>query len=234
MKNQYFGDVNDYCKYGLLRCLAGKGVLRVMMAWMLTEDDDSRDGRNLAYLTKPQQWRISDPDLFDTLSILHSTQIARSVLYAEERDFIPGAVYHSRLLTDNHSERTEFFNELSLQASTADLIFFDPDNGIEVKSVPYGRKNSSKYVYWHELQSAFTRGHSLLVYQHFPRQHRMAYLNSLHDRIREHLQPAGVTFFWSSHVAFVLISQKRHQRHFKRTTSDICTNWNNTFQVFSR
>jgi hypothetical protein len=41
MKDQYFADINDYRKYGLLRIL-GEG-LRVGVCWMLTKPDGSGD-----------------------------------------------------------------------------------------------------------------------------------------------------------------------------------------------
>jgi len=37
MKNQYFGDINDYRKYGLLRCFAEAG-LNIGVCWMLTPE----------------------------------------------------------------------------------------------------------------------------------------------------------------------------------------------------
>jgi hypothetical protein len=45
MKNQYFGDVNDYRKYGLLRALQSTWNGSLLVAWMLTPDDGGRDGR---------------------------------------------------------------------------------------------------------------------------------------------------------------------------------------------
>ena len=44
MKNQYFGDINDYRKYGLLRIVAGPGKMSLLVAWMLTPDDGKTDG----------------------------------------------------------------------------------------------------------------------------------------------------------------------------------------------
>ena len=44
MKNQHFGDISDYRKYGLLRALQSSGDGRLLVAWMLTPDDGSRDG----------------------------------------------------------------------------------------------------------------------------------------------------------------------------------------------
>lgn len=46
MKHQYFGDVNDYRKYGLLRTLA-KDDIHILINWMLTPNDGSADGRRM-------------------------------------------------------------------------------------------------------------------------------------------------------------------------------------------
>jgi hypothetical protein len=52
MKNQYFGDINDYRKYGLLRAWQAAGNGTLLVAWMLTPDDGSRDGGSRSYLTR--------------------------------------------------------------------------------------------------------------------------------------------------------------------------------------
>ena len=51
MKNQYFGDIGDYGKYGLLRFLAEHEV-NVAVNWYLTKNDQSNDGNLRGYLTK--------------------------------------------------------------------------------------------------------------------------------------------------------------------------------------
>ena len=50
MKNQYFGDRNDYFKYDLLISLAGQlAAKKLSIIWMLTEDDDSQHGKKTKY-----------------------------------------------------------------------------------------------------------------------------------------------------------------------------------------
>ncbi len=66
MENQYFGDINDYRKYGLLRCFVGAGF-RLGVCWMLTEADGSADGGKIPYLKERERWRDHDPELFDFL-----------------------------------------------------------------------------------------------------------------------------------------------------------------------
>ncbi len=51
MKHQYFGDINDYRKYGLLRQLSNFGQIATSVCWMLTPDAPGNvDGQKLAYL----------------------------------------------------------------------------------------------------------------------------------------------------------------------------------------
>ena len=68
MKHQYFGDINDYRKYGLLRHLSNFGEITTSVCWMLTPDTEGNaDGQKLAYLEKPQKYRHHDPAHFDLL-----------------------------------------------------------------------------------------------------------------------------------------------------------------------
>jgi len=67
VKHQYFGDINDYRKYGLLRLLAKESGLRLGICWMLTPDDGRTDGGKISYLADPERWRNLDPELFDRL-----------------------------------------------------------------------------------------------------------------------------------------------------------------------
>ena len=67
MKNQYFGDINDYLKYGLLRALIMETRLRLGVCWMLTADDGRPDGGKTRYLDQAAVWRAYEPPLFDML-----------------------------------------------------------------------------------------------------------------------------------------------------------------------
>ncbi len=50
MKNQYFGAINDYRKYGLLRILSGAGEVSTGVCWMLTPSDGLTHGQDTDYL----------------------------------------------------------------------------------------------------------------------------------------------------------------------------------------
>jgi len=66
MKNQYFADINDYLKYGILRAIANS-KLKICLCWMLTEDDNRNDGGKIQYLQDSDKWRKYDPALFDVM-----------------------------------------------------------------------------------------------------------------------------------------------------------------------
>jgi hypothetical protein len=54
-------------------------------------------------------------------------------------------------------------------SEAVDLVFLDPDNGLEVASVPPSSPKASKYVFLHEVGAIAERGQSLLIYQHHNR-----------------------------------------------------------------
>lgn len=204
MKEQYVGDINDYRKYALLRVLSDGGRTRVGVCWMLTPDDGGRDGNKLGYLQRPEQFRHYDPELFDILAQATAFPDQRRLLAIEASGVIPGAVYFNDELKDKWPARSVFMQRCFAQFHDTDLVFFDPDNGLEV-SLAKGRKNSSKYVYLDELEMFFVAGKSLLVYQHFPRVERRAFIADCAIRLRRFVQDAPIWAFTTSHVVFLLV-----------------------------
>ena len=231
MKNQYFGDVNDYRKYGLVWALTGQGVLSSMICWMLTEDDDRSDGGKLDYLLKPDTWRGYDEELFDTIREAVVFNGERSVRVAKEKDIIPGADYYEALLTDDKIERTKYFAQFFQEARGKELYFFDPDNGMEVASVPFGRKDSSKYLYWQELQGIHEKGASILIYQHFPREDRDAFIARMTADFLRKTAFEEIISFRTSHVVFFLLALNKHMDIFASATQHLINQWGGQFKA---
>jgi hypothetical protein len=205
MKDQYVGDVNDYLKYALLRRLAERDF-SVAVVWMLTTPDARRDGRRLSYLAQPEKYRQLDPPLFDSLRELVRRE-RRDVRAVAREEIIPNTTYVSDVLSDSLLARHSYFHHTWEIAGERDLIFFDPDNGFSVGSVPKGRRNSSKYLYWDELGEAFSRNYSVVVYQHFPRRRRSDYISEIADRVREVTGSRHILGVSTSHVAFFIVPQ---------------------------
>lgn len=221
MKHQYVGDINDYRKYALLRALSAGGANRIGVCWMLTPDDGGADGGKLAYLGQPERHRHFDPDLFDVLAHVAAEPDRRRLQAIEDSGAIPGATYYNELLPDDAAGRAAFMERGSSQLRDADLIFFDPDNGLET-SLRKGRKNSSKYLYLDEVAAFYEAGKSLLVYQHFPRVERKAFLASCTGRLRGSAAGCAVWAFTTAHVVFFLLIHPESPARLAVAAMDAC------------
>jgi hypothetical protein len=231
MKDQYFGDVNDYKKYAILRTLALQGPLRIAIAWMLTGDDQSTDGRRTNYLNLPRVWRAYDPDSFDILRDALQIRMIRSVAVAKETGLIANAVYHSELLYDGLSHRASYFHALAAKSNEVDLIFLDPDNGIEVKSRPIGSRNSRKYLYHHEIERLYDLKRSLLIYQHFRRQDRGQMIQEISRKLSSLTGADRITTLRTSHTVFFLKAQNQHRGRIDLALRTISQRWHEHIHI---
>jgi hypothetical protein len=232
MKNRYFGDVNDYRKYGLLRCIQAVTDFRLLVAWMLTPDDGGADGRRTSYLSQPERWEHFDPVLFRALrDLVSSNRTSRRVDLIEGTSLIPRARCFSDVVPDNREGRWAWSGSLLETASRFDLVFLDPDNGIEVRSRPVGRKGSSKYVLWREITDLWGRGKSLLVYQHFAREKRDRFIRRLSTELRDRTSAPVVVSFATPYVLFLLALQRRHSGWARGVVERVRTSWQDQFKV---
>jgi len=228
LKNQYFGDVNDYRKYGLLRILTGGGKIKTAVCWMLTPNDNRGDGGFTAYLEQLGKWRDYggyDEDLFDHLKRCVLDHGLRNVSEIENSNLLPSCTFFSEVVPDERAARAAYHARALDTARGCDLVFFDPDNGIEVGTKPIGRKDSSKYLYWHEIDDFWKAGHSLLIYQHFPRLPRDAFIEG---RARELIHKTGtpeVISFRTSHVVFFLVPRAHRREYFRVRSAEIAQRW---------
>lgn len=225
MKNQYFGDINDYRKYGLLRSLQSDGHGTLLVAWMLTPDDGGRDGGLRSYLDAPEIWRKYDFELFDDLVGMLRTATQPFVSLMEGSGLLPRTKYYASMVPDGRLERDVWFKDLLRAASGADLVFLDPDNGIEVPSKPVGRKGSSKYVSWQDIKTLWDSGCSLLIYQHFTREHRDIFTQRLLSDLHERTGACFLEAFRTPHVLFLLAAQERHAERFARVIARVSNRW---------
>ena len=231
MKNQYVGDINDYKKYGLIRVLAGDGehAFRVGVFWMLTEDDERNDGNILEYLNDPIRWQHYDLPLFTKLHSIIHTHRKRTVSLVQKLGILPNATFVDKLLSDDVKLRKNDFSSALDSFNGHEIIFFDPDNGLEIKSKPLGRKNSNKYLYFPEVMEAFDRGHSLVIYQHFPFITRDLYINDRIRQLREATNSSMVFSVSTSRVCFFIVSQPNHIQHFKNRLDVLRNRWGSQF-----
>ena len=208
---------------GLLRILAGGGKNKISVCWMLTANDSRGDGKFTGYLNSPKSWRFFDPELFDFLFHAVSEKNEREVASVARERLIPSATYFSRLLTDGNRE--EYFERLDARLRQPHILFFDPDNGMEVQSVPRGSRGSHKYLYWREAIHFFGQGHSLLIYQHYPRMERERFTILRAVDFFTKMDVATVYSFRTPKVVFFLVPQRHHEQTFRSIAREVGRVW---------
>lgn len=182
MRDNYVGDIGDYVKYGLLRCLSAHTGLRLGIIWYLFPDPcKETDGRYLDYLstTKEHLYRHCDLGLYDKLRDLIAAN-DRNIAAVKNRGLLPeNAVFFETPLSlsglpkgtaktklQRVEARQKWLAQALILTETADLIFLDPDNGLEVSSTAYHQDKSPKFAFYREVEQFWSRGQSLVIYQH--------------------------------------------------------------------
>lgn len=196
-----------------------------MVAWMLTSDDGSSDGKFVSYLDNPQKWSIHDRPLYEELRHILSGNTKRQVKLIEETTLLGGAHYFSDSVPDLATARNDWFSFLLSQIDPIDIVFLDPDNGLEIKSRPYGTVKSSKFVYWREIESLWSKGKSLLIYQHFIREKRIDFIGRMLVTLHTKTPNSLVEAFSTPHVVFFMALQPEHQHFHQKIVISVQKNW---------
>jgi hypothetical protein len=169
MKAQYVGDIGDFGKVLILKHLAGLGF-KIGVNWVLTENDKRTDGKHRDYVSYSGKDCLCccDEEVFEQmLPLARKEKPNRKIEDIEGliRGFSETVVFHSKKYAGGRARRSfekQAFEKLS--TDLANLVFFDPDNGVggEVGS-------SSKHVYLSDLKCYWERKQSLLTYHHLGR-----------------------------------------------------------------
>jgi hypothetical protein len=160
MQDRYTADVGDYLKLGILRALSPG--YRLGVAWWLYPDEKhNKDGRHIGYLSRPERWRHLDPTLFDALGqIVSSGQ--RDVRALEAANLLSGAIFASEIIptsgpiAQRWQARHAWFQTVQRTLEAADLVFVDPDNGLEPAGFSHSAARAGKSITLSELR-ALTR-----------------------------------------------------------------------------
>ncbi|MGC1297931.1 MAG: hypothetical protein WA869_23100 [Alloacidobacterium sp.] len=251
MQNRYVGDVGDYGKYALLRQLCGSDkcrFIRLAVVWCLFPDETfNNDGKHISYL-RSREFVDLDPDLYKALNSIvslgrrHVSSIAelgclpRSTVFFTQLVSVPEDLRAGRIQRVRH--RDDWLRECLCQTQDCELVFFDPDNGLEVASVPKHHPKAGKYIYWNELVPFWNRGNTLLIYHHLNRTAPAALqINSLKLRFASVFDRAAIVplvfrrgssrVFWLVHRSDVL-GQELEQR----AAHLLNTGWSRHFRPF--
>ena len=166
MQDQYVGDIGDYGKYGLLRNVTAVG-LRLAVNWyrvVPVHPGKQEDGKFISYLDQPERYRQYDPELFDCLAeIVHGQK--RSIEEIEASGVLKADFFSDALIRAYRSQ----WHQAALRGTIgADVVFLDPDNGLETATMHQRRAAKEKHTTWQEVKDYYDRGQSVILYQHRP------------------------------------------------------------------
>lgn len=169
MQERYLGDSHDFLKYALLRHLHSRLDLRLGINWYLTSPEQvdmpgNNDGEKRHHL-KGGVWEAADPDLFERIHGF-DTPSNRVLANVAQWGLLPADTLYFDLPVSMH-ERSSWHQAGVRALNGADLVFLDPDNGFEVKSM--SARTRAKYALFDEIAAYLDAGQAVLAIQ-FARQ----------------------------------------------------------------
>jgi hypothetical protein len=249
MQNQYIGDVVDFGKYGLLRHLAGLfddgPRLRLGVLWYLVPDGGRQNGaRGVGYLkdSVALPYRRCDAALYDRLrAIVRAGRrsvdaIRTSGLLPPDTVFVDDMLRFGTLGDSKRAERRSQWMVANVQrTASCDLVFVDPDNGLECGKTAPTSRNGPRYAFLNELQAIVFRRQTLVLYQDTSRkrvpgreiQHGLEMI----DELGRGVPPMALRFRGRSCAFFVYPAAEHHPLVTKRIASLLATPWSRYFEL---
>ena len=187
-QDNYVGDIGDFANNGLLRYLCGLNSaplkdqrLVLGVVWYRNKGNPrSPDGNRINYLNVSESnaslYRECDKELYDTLQKL----VGKSLVNGKKRDIqqliqssiLPNDTQHY-LACMNANDRGEWFKDALKKTAGAELIFINPDTGLDLE-IDKGKREvvleeettSVKHTSLSELRAFVKKKKSLVIYQH--------------------------------------------------------------------
>ena len=170
MQDRYVGDIGDYVKQAILRALMPGYHLGIAW-WLYPDEAHNSDGRHIGYLSQPGLWRSYDPELFDSLAAVVA-QGRRRVQALQDASILANATYCDEIIpttgspADRRAGRSAWFNRVRTQLADCDLVFADPDNGLETAGFSPGALVGGKCIAFAEVAALATPNRTLVIYHH--------------------------------------------------------------------
>jgi len=221
MQNRYAGDVGDFGKYGLLRTLCGQPpLLSLGVVWYLVSDEQAnRDSKHTRYLARDHErrYRACDPELYDALRGVASDR--REVAAIERSGVLGNAAFFSKLVDTGNREA--WLREALNAVTGRDLVFLDPDTGVETKATPLDSLHGGKFCGYQEVREFLRVGASVVLHEHFGpsdiAEVRVTWLcRELTGRVAPPAPPFALLFHRGMVRAFLVLPQQRHAETIQR------------------
>lgn len=223
MQNRYAGDIGDFGKFLLLKRLKSENIRLGVNWYLVLKEEENKDGEKTEYLENSKYVK-TDKLLASQLSKIVNSE-NRGIKLIEESNVLPeGTIYYSEEVKQGKELRENWFKQSLSILKNADLIFLDPDNGMEVKSCPSkGRKKSIKYVYCDEVEEYYKNGQSILIYQHATRKKLEEHRNEWAERFIKNLKlnKDQLVSIKGNSRYYILIMQQKHKNTLSKSIKEL-------------
>ncbi len=155
------GGVGDFGKFALLRHLMKDR--RLAVCWYLTcESNVAKDrGRHFDYLKRPEDFRHFDPEVFDQLVEFDggSRALIDPLTDLHMSRLLENAVFLRQLVPPRASLRRQWLDALVGSVYGTNLVFLDPDTGIQGKRLTPGHVALAEIAALRSPDRALVIGH---------------------------------------------------------------------------
>jgi hypothetical protein len=184
MNRQYFGDTRDLFKFDLVRHimkylpdLSGFTYVPMMTETGNKGGQKKNTKKDLGRAYASGKAGTQNRDLSTLLEQLQEIESALEYVTGIssyfEHERIATEIFHKTRFT--HENREHYFQNLLVHFPARSLVFFDPDTGLKERSP------GDKYLLFSEVKTiheTMDTGSILMIYQHFPRVKRGAYIRN--------------------------------------------------------
>jgi hypothetical protein len=172
------GGIGDFGKFALLRHLTQDR--RLAVCWYLTgaSDEPKNRDKHFDYLRRPDSFRHLAPELYDRLAEFADGRpaFADPLTALQSSGVLENAVFIRQQVPQKASVRPLWAERLANSVSGANLVFLDPDNGIE------GQRLTNRHVALAEIAALRRKDRALVIGHH--QSGRKAEVKYLADRVK--------------------------------------------------
>ena len=217
-------------KYGLLNFLLknqpDKVSIKLGINWYLVPNEkNNKEGKHTDYLkptsTFANSLRECNRMLYDQLKAIVNKR--RDVKEVERGKVLPrGTLFYNKLVQE---KRESWHLEALKELESADIIFLDPDNGIQTNimaSMTLTGGKAHKYILDREIANYYERGQSVIVYSHKSRQKESRYRERF-ERVKKKIGKQATIYLLRANRYttrdFIIIIQPKHQQFLEKRIS---------------
>ena len=156
MQPHYLGGIGDFGKFALLRHLMKDRRLAVCCYLTGGKYETKDRERHFDYLKHPEDFRHFAPDVFDRLAAFDGG-VVDPLAKLQTSGILGDAVFLRKEVPKRVSVRRLWGHELAALVGRANLVFLDPDRGIE------GKRLTNRHVALAEIKALRLPGRALII-----------------------------------------------------------------------